>query len=496
MLSSPNAVAAGKRILDGLPPLKQILTTSMGSIPQECEHKICERSLQSDFFLYEVPETVRLYPSRIWAEVNSGGMELKYATEADIVGFVKIFLRDIIVAMELNFTLVNDLSIKNIAPDICVVTDGHRLVGVIEVKKRCQDILIQPTVLGELFDQMLLLEGFYCSGPVIGILTTLEEWVFAWFAADHSHFTTVSDESQAGKSSFLTPAKAEGIPHYRYSPPGNTPSQRSGKIHTLEVAESEDEREEYLQSYDDRILHTTEVLNSQVEFHNVLRHLFTAFKRMNEVRLNHTVGVPRCLFRLHKGEEGITWHPISRIPIDVENLSAINVCSRNNVKHLVAVEDLGRGGSGKVWLTCTVSSRKPTICVLKFHNKNSTPILNQEKCSWDTVYPEFQSITSVDTWSGSTALKMPHFCSISSDEDRAFFKQRIEDMMRDRFHSHGLVHRDVRWRNIGVYERKKEGKNGGTERVPVLYDLESVRSFVETEDSGWIEKAMAQLYPE
>ena len=120
------------------------------------------------------------------------------------------------------------------------------------------------------------------------------------------------------------------------------------------MAESEDEKEEYLQSYDNRTLHTTEVLNSQVEFHYVLRHLFTAFKRMNEVRLNHTVGVPRWLFRLHKGEEGITWHPISRIPIDVENLSAINVCSRSNVKHLVAVEDLGRGGSGKVWLTCTV----------------------------------------------------------------------------------------------------------------------------------------------
>ncbi len=103
----------------------------------------------------------------------------------------------------------------------------------IEVKKRCPDILIKPTVLGELFNQMLLLEGFYCSGPVIGILTTLVEWVFAWFAADHSHFTTVSDESQAGKSSFLTPAKAEGSPQYRYSPTGNTPSQRSGKIHTL-----------------------------------------------------------------------------------------------------------------------------------------------------------------------------------------------------------------------------------------------------------------------
>ena len=131
LLSLMRRLLAGKRILDGLPPLKQILTTSTGSIPKECEHAKCERSLHSDFFLYEVPETLDLHPSRIWAEVNSSGVELKYATEADIVGFVKIFLRDIIVAMNLDFTLVNDLSIKHIAPDICVVTDGHRLVGVI-----------------------------------------------------------------------------------------------------------------------------------------------------------------------------------------------------------------------------------------------------------------------------------------------------------------------------------------------------------------------------
>ncbi len=76
--------------------------------------------------------------------------------------------------------------------------------------------------------------------------------------------------------------------------------------------------------------------------------------------------------------------------------------------HLLAVEDLGRGGSGKVWLIRTVSTRKPSICVLLFHNENSIISMNQEKCNWDAVYPEFEKITSVDTWSGSIALKMPH----------------------------------------------------------------------------------------
>ena len=59
-------------------------------------------------------------------------------------------------------------------------------------------------------------------------------------------------------------------------------------------------------------------------------------------------------------------------------------------------------------------------------------------------------LTSVDEWSGSYALKMPHFCTISV-EDRIHSRQRIESMMRENFDSHVLVHRDVRRRNIDKY---------------------------------------------
>jgi hypothetical protein len=44
-----------------------------------------------------------------------------------------------------------------------------------------QGTWLPPTVLGELLDQMLLVEGFYCSGPVICILPSGEEWLVAWF---------------------------------------------------------------------------------------------------------------------------------------------------------------------------------------------------------------------------------------------------------------------------------------------------------------------------
>lgn len=75
------------------------------------------------------------------------------------------------------------------------------LVGVVEVKKPGASVLSEPTVLGELLDQMLLVEGFYGMGPVIGILTTGEEWLVSWFPADSSALEVVN--SPCSGASFL-----------------------------------------------------------------------------------------------------------------------------------------------------------------------------------------------------------------------------------------------------------------------------------------------------
>ena len=70
--------------------------------------------------------------------------------------------------MNLGFQLVHHLSITYIAPPPRYSQPTHR-VGVI----------IGPDA---------ALGGLLCFGPVIGIMTTLEEWVFARFMADNSHF--------------------------------------------------------------------------------------------------------------------------------------------------------------------------------------------------------------------------------------------------------------------------------------------------------------------
>ena len=94
-----------------------------------------------------------------------------------------------------------------------------------------------------------------------------------------------------------------------------------------------DEEEENLQPYGYR------VLNSQADFETLLQHLYTAFKRMDEVRLDHTVGVPHCLFQLHKEQE---WHHMARHTQQLHR-SHGPVCNLL-LQHLLAVEDLGRGG--------------------------------------------------------------------------------------------------------------------------------------------------------
>ena len=61
---------------------------------------------------------------------------------------------------------------------------------------------ICPTVPKSL-DQMLLVEGFYGTGPVIGILTTGEEWVVSWFPGD----TNTLAETNHTEASYSVPLK-------------------------------------------------------------------------------------------------------------------------------------------------------------------------------------------------------------------------------------------------------------------------------------------------
>jgi len=479
-----------KSLNDGIPPMEQVISESGASIPPESQHASCEHEIMDSFTLQNVNMEVKHYRSSLWDHIIIGQADLHYTTEADVVVFVKIFLRDIANAMGIPLEMASDFGIKHVAPDICVLSLGSRIVGVVEIKKHQKNVLEMPTVLGELFDQMILVEGFYMSGPVIGILTTLEDWLFCWFPADTAHFSSEL-EPYIATSAFLTPQKGPAPAGASTSPPRDTPSRRNHWSHGVEL--SEDDREDpdvfaLTEEVIERALHTSPVINAYTQYDLLLQYLCSAFTRMTQVKLNQRRGVPRSLFKLHKGEDArpkISFHPLDGIPLTVENIRS-NKFPRANTKMLLALEDLGRGSTGKAWLCCTLSA-SPALCVLKFGNKsdNVSARLKQEKQWWDAVYPHFKRMTKVEVWGGSEALVMPHFCAIP-EEERGEFRDRIHALLLNTFHRRGYRHMDVAWRNIGFTVSKNNDK------LPVLFDLERISMEVESED--WVTEALSRLF--
>ena len=171
---------------DGIPNLHQNFTRSPPSIPSEKEHASCHREVADFPFAATVSMNVLNAPNSVWRRTmtQGGSKYLLYSSKGDIAYFVRRFLDDILVALALPLEFHTEVTIKQTRPDIFVLLLDMCLVGVVQVKKPGGNVLLQPTVLGELLDQMLFVEGLYCMGPVVGILTTAEEWIVSWFPAD------------------------------------------------------------------------------------------------------------------------------------------------------------------------------------------------------------------------------------------------------------------------------------------------------------------------
>ena len=159
-----------------------------------------------------------------------------------------------------------------------------------------------------------------------------------------------------------------------------------------------------------------------------------------------------------------------------------------NVKTLVALEDLGRGSTGKAWLCVTVTQSYSAPCVLKFDNEHSwSAKLRMEKEMWHLLYPEFASMVKIEMWSGADALVMPHFSTILESE-REQYKDELRKVLQSHFMENGKVHLDLRWRNIGKYK----DKSGAVSLV--VYDLYDVVDYDVNLHLAWIEKAMQYLF--
>ena len=82
---------------------------------------------------------------------------------------------------------------------------------------------------------------------------------------------------------------------------------------------------------------------------------------------------------------------------------------------------------------------------------------------------------------------MPHFAAVKPD-DRSNVLHLAEETLQANFASKGLVHKDVAWRNIGLY------KDGADDKA-VVFDLGRVRGRDKTDDN-WVTDAIAKLRSE
>jgi hypothetical protein len=344
---------------------------SGASIPTEEQHASCELR-ECNFFAVDPSSTPRLKANAAWIETSVAGDGTKYVvyrTEEDIVTCVRNYMSSIIQALNLDIRLSGEIGIKHIRPDICAVTSNGHIVGVIEIKlpakgKSKQPVLNHPNVLGELYDQMQLVRGFYGTGPVIGILTTGVEWKVCWFPEDDEIYKT-----SAGNVQFHTPLKARAE-EGRSSPPGGTPSQEKGVVYGIDAENNEqaEEKEAELGTIPNRCLSSTEIFNAYDNGTELLAVLCSALRRMECARVGfyHSKSA-MCLFKLTKGQACISWHPSSY----EEAVARVNFnrYPQSKTATLLALEDLGRGSFGRCWLCITTSAANAGVCVLKYRNK-------------------------------------------------------------------------------------------------------------------------------
>jgi hypothetical protein len=216
-----------------LPVLKEENDGSTPSVPKESEHLPCHRRVRS-FWTWSAPDSVKTVESRIWAEREMYANHcLGYRTEHDVQSKVTLYIRDCINALDLNLTIAEDFQVAGVKEDVLLILNNFQPVGSIKFKKPekkktdavLQDessTLIQPTVIGELCDQLRLVSSFYGSGPACGILMNGEEMVIAWESCDDDIINRRVVEETLGPARDFLFFNYQTIPPFACLPPRRT----------------------------------------------------------------------------------------------------------------------------------------------------------------------------------------------------------------------------------------------------------------------------------
>ncbi|KAL3919272.1 MAG: hypothetical protein SGILL_003835 [Bacillariaceae sp.] len=461
------------KIADGVPLVQRTITETGPSIPSEIEHKSVTFE-EKPFGLFSVQDFDRIKGSSSGLVTKHG--TIRFSSENDLAQEVKTLINRIIIALDLydEAEVHSEVATFNIRQDLWVVTMRGVPVGVIEVKK--PDIkgkvkgMSHPNVLGELYDFMRHLPNFYGVSPVFGIVTNFVSWRFAWLPGDGVDFIAALDENLENEDGTEDPSDESFLVRG-----GASASKANSIVHEVHEEEdfSDDENVD-IPDTDPRVFHVSKLYTRDDP--DTMRAIVASVCKM----VDSTV-LPfsspfdrledRTLLKFVKGEaKQVVWTRLN-VPPQWNKVGLPR-------KYLYAIEDLGRGANGRVWLTCTSSG---AVCVLKFSLADSTKDLDREYAVWKNAYPEFPVYREM--WCGHEALRMPHFSAVLP-VDRASKVALVKTTLLERFVTNNLVHGDVYWRNIGLY-KDRQGKEHA-----VVFDMGSVSS---GSQADWVEAACTQL---
>eukprot|EP01036_Dinobryon_divergens_P027628 gene27628-36433_t len=496
----PAPVPEVQILRDGLPVLSQICSNSLARIPSVEEHGPCAKEVKCFHIIPDEFEMIQFSQNIAWALTSNDNM-MSYASVNDIAVMIRLYLHSFVSPMKLPLRIASEMAITYIRSDLFVLTHNSILVGVVVVKKPGDGVLNKPTVTGELFDQMKFIQLFYGTGPVLGILTTGEQFVVCWFPEDDEVFSAPPKEELYVES---PSNNAKGKEKKSFSPAADTPSQKRGpsNISTVDEETTKPKKGKSRAAKSaakavetvalDRKLSCTKTIDAASEKIYLGQVIATCLTRMSHARSQYYSFPQRHLFRFHRGPlQKFTWMAAS-CDSSTAILEKIRFDKFPNagVKNLLAVEDMGRWSNGKVWLTTTETFK--SVCVLKFDNENNRCNLDFEAELWIKLYDSaISSMVKVDQWSGAFALMMPYFATIQ-EIDRELYRLQITKLL-ERIHNLGYYHDDVYWRNMGCYR-----DDAGVD-VPILLDLIHVKKFALKSPSSnskeWIQKGLRNLFP-
>jgi hypothetical protein len=352
------------------------------------------------------------------------------------------------------------------------------------------------------------LPNFYGMSPAFGIVTTFEAWRVCWIPqndADVDAIAKTLESLPTMTAQLMTPTKRgcatgndpvqvddkeETASAKKTSPPGLTPSKANPMVHDIEDGEEDDDGEEEAAALvqHSRVLHVSEIYYRADGEHLAMRAIAAALCKMTKVRqsvfkdpFDELKG--RMVLRFTKGESrSIHWCRMGRL----EGNGKWNKYAQPQ-KYLYAIEDLGFGADGRVWLTCTFSG---AVCVLKFpinDTKGEHKGVERELEHWKKAYPEFKVFH--EKWCGRDALRMPHFAAVRPDE-RLCSLDLVRATLEANFSAKRLVHKDVAWRNIGLYK-----KVGAARPKAIVFDLGrvEVHQTDHNYDANWVDVAIDTL---